>query len=159
MRTEVSKGARLLRRRAGAALCIAALLSAAPACTVKLTADYDPLLDATASALSTKVNSFLTKMQLTAGTSAGEYTPNADFYASVQGELKTLQLRTEQQEKARPIEESVALLAKSIEDLRQLHEAGGKAGLAKPVLEPARTALEIQFRALFAIQNALRRGK
>lgn len=144
------------KRRIVAAMAVMILSSA---CTVRLIAEYDPILDSSVSALSSKVNSFLARMETTAGTPAGEYAPNAGFYAEVLGELKTLQLRTEQQEKAKLIEESLVLLSRNIENLRSLHQAGGAAGLSVPVLGPARSALETQFRALFAIENALRRGK
>lgn len=140
-------------------LALGLLTAAAPACVIRVAPDYDPILDSSAHAVATKVNAFLDKMGQAAGTPAGEYAPNAAFYSDVVGELTTLRLRTAQQERAGKLEESVGLLLKSVDELRQLHQAGGAAGLSKPILGPARSAIETQFQALFAVENSLRRGK
>ncbi len=136
-----------------------ALVLGISACTVHLIADYDPLLDSGATALSNKVNAFLAKMETASGTPSGTYAANVGFYSEAQGDLKTLELRAANAPQSEKILESVRLLSENIENLRKLHEGRGNQGLSRPILDPARSALEIQFRALFAVENALRRGK
>jgi hypothetical protein len=128
-------------------------------CKVKLIADYDPVLDGSATDLSTRTSAFLSKMEVAAGTPAGSFAANQAFYADVQGQVTTLKLRSDQQEKSERIKELLDLLTKSVDDLRLLHERSGDAGLRKALIDPARSALETQFKALFTLENALRRGQ
>jgi hypothetical protein len=138
------------------AITLLVALAAASGCTVKLIADYDPVLDQGVAELATNVDVFLSKMERTAGTPQGAYSANAAFYADAAATVRTLRLKAESQPKNQKMVEALDLLSKSLEDVRGRHEAHGDSGLGPAFVGPARAGFETQFRALFMIESTLR---
>ncbi len=129
------------------------------ACTVKLISDYDEALDRAASDLQIKVEAFLVKMQASAGTPDGEYAKNSTFYDEVKVALSAMRLRAEATPKNELTVEQIGLLEKNLENLRQLHESAGPAGLSKTVVATTRTLLNTQFKAILTLELAKKRGQ
>lgn len=140
-------------------LCFAWVCLAGSACTVRLLAEYDPVLDQKVSELQAGVESFLTQMQEKAGTPEGSYANHGHFYADLSGELVALRARAEVTEKAELFVRHLEKLRESIELLRGLHEKRGQAGLTKGLVEPTRKMLGVQFRALLKLNAELRTGR
>ncbi len=139
---------------------LAALLTAGTyGCPVHFVSDYDQVTDETATALQTKVDTFLLKMQAAAGTPEGDYNHNKAFYDDMDGALQALLSRAEAIPQNDFTVEQVAALQRSMMDLRKLHEERGSKGLTGTFVGPAKSALDINFKAIIALEGAKRRGK
>lgn len=62
-------------------------------CTVKLVSDYDEQIDSGATTILSDTTSFIKKMNNTAGSPAGDYDHNKDFYADEHGKVVALEAR------------------------------------------------------------------
>jgi hypothetical protein len=138
---------------------VIALMAVSLGCTVKLIADYDEIIDKTATDLQGKIETFLTRMERTAGTSEGEYDNNTAFYDEIKGVLSSMKVRARAIPKNELTVQHIELIEENIENLRKLHEKQKEKGLTKTYIDPARTALNTQFTALITLQNALKRGE
>lgn len=127
-------------------------------CTVKFISDYDEVTDKSATALHKKVETFLIKMEHTAGTSAGEYVNNKDFYDETQVALRAMRIRAKAIPKNQLTVEHIDLLEKNVDELRNLHERRGRRGLPKTLVDPIRTAIGAQFTAIIKLELAKKRG-
>lgn len=129
-------------------------------CTVRLVADYDPVLDRGITDLARDVDAFLARMEQTAGTPPGAYSTNVSFYADSAATVRILRLRAESAAKGEDIAQALSDVLVSIEDLRAVHAGRGDRGLPGVAIQTARAGLETQFRSLFVIEAALlRRGR
>jgi len=128
-------------------------------CAVRLIADYDEIIDKSATDLQGRIETFLTKMERTAGTSEGEYANNTAFYDEIKGTLSSMRVRAEAIPKNKHTVEHIELIEQNIENLRKLHEKQKEKGLTEAHIGPARNALNTQFTALIKLQNALKRGE
>jgi hypothetical protein len=72
-------------------LCIFGLAACAP----KLVSDYDDQIDTGLSQLNTDVSVFVLKMNAAAGTQAGTYDANTDFYIDEEAKIDTLIVRAQ----------------------------------------------------------------
>jgi hypothetical protein len=76
-------------------LTIAVLLVTAASCTVHIVSDYDDQIDSGLSQLNTDTTAFVTKMTAAAGTPAGTYDQNKQFYIIEEAKIDTLVARSE----------------------------------------------------------------
>ena len=151
--------AHVRRTAASLSLLVIWVALAGVGCQVRLIAEHDPVLDGKISDLQAQVESFLTRMGAKAGTPAGSYAQNEDFYADIGGELLALRSRAEVTPKAELFIRHLDLIVENLERLRGLHEKRGEEGLSKVLVEPARSALEVQLRALLKLNAELRTGR
>jgi D-aminopeptidase len=128
-------------------------------CPVKFVSDYDEVTDQTATALQTKVDTFVLKMSSTANTPEGTYANNKNFYDEMKGALQALQSRSEAIPLNQPTVSMVKQLQENMEILRTLHEKGGANGLRPEIAGPALSAIDTQFRSIISFEDAKKRGK
>jgi hypothetical protein len=140
-------------------LTLILLVTLISGCSIKLISDYDQLIDQYATQLQGEIETFLIKMERSAGTPEGSYAKNMGFYDQIQGTLATLLLRAETIGKDEIVAEQIVLLQKNLENLRQLHERQGEKGLTRELTGPMRVAFNTQFKAIIKLQNALKRGE
>ncbi|MGE5604920.1 MAG: hypothetical protein ACM3YE_04420 [Bacteroidota bacterium] len=140
-------------------LTLILLITLIAGCSVKLISDYDQLIDQYATQLQGEIETFLIKMERSAGTPEGGYAGNMGFYDRIQGTLTTLLLRAETIAEDGTVAEQIVLLQKNLENLRRLHEGQGEKGLTKELAGPMRVAFNTQFKAIIKLQNALKRGE
>lgn len=138
-------------------LCI--FLLTLSGCSVKYIADYDQIIDQTVISLQTRVETFLTQMERTAGTPEGEYVNQTKFYDDIKGTLETLSVRAATIPQNEIITEQINLLNNNIERLRKIHERQQEKGLTKAHIDPIKTALETQFKSIYQLEEALKRGQ
>ncbi len=134
------------------------LLLAVSGCTVKLIADYDAIIDGYVTDFQTKIETFLVKMERTAGTPEGEYRNNIGFYDDVKGSLNSILNRANSIPKNELVASQIRLLQENVENLRQIHENQGERGLTQALIDPIRSAFEAQLTAIIKLQTALKRG-
>lgn len=146
-------------RLAAVAVLLAALGPASSSCTVKFITEYDQVMDEEVTRLQGDVESFLTQMETKAGSPQGTYAENSAFYADLHGALTALRVRAEAADKAELFVEHMDLLMASVRDLKQIHEGRGQAGMDSTLIDPARSALTMQFRAILKLNAALREGR
>lgn len=82
----------------GPRFCRAALLASAvllSACAVHLVSDYDPQMDAELTQVNADLTTFVEQMVDEAGTPAGTYAANKNFYFVENGKLATIRARAE----------------------------------------------------------------
>ena len=137
------------------ALCGAAAVALLAGC---VTSRYDVKLEAAAADWKEQVGAFITDSVAKAGTPGGEYEANKKFYEDMQNSIGGHVARTKAASGSQRAVEILELLSKDIENLRKLHEVGGKAGLTQAVADPARTAIETELRALNKLQSEYRGG-
>jgi hypothetical protein len=81
-------------RRPRSAIALVVVFCVA-ACAPQLVSDYDDQIDTGLSQLNTDVSAFVLKMNLVAGSEAGTYAANTDFYITEQARIDTLIVRAE----------------------------------------------------------------
>ena len=140
-------------------LTLILLVTLISGCSIKLISDYDQLIDQYATQLQGEIETFLIKMERSAGTPEGSYAENIGFYDQIQGTLATLLLRAETIAQDKTVAEQIVLLQKNLENLRQLHEGRGEKGLTAELTGSMRVAFNTQFKAIVKLQNALKRGE
>lgn len=119
---------------------------------------YDPKMEVASADWSQQLGTFITDTESKAGTPEGEYAASKQFYEDFQNKIGGQIANTKAEGGSARSVEIMELLSKDVENLRKLHEAGGKAGLTKEVGEPARAALETELRAMAKLQSELRSG-
>lgn len=136
-------------------LALAAWL-AASGCTVKLIGDYDEATDKGATALHRKVETFLTKLERTAGTPAGAHGAlGMNFYPEAMVDTRALMIRARAIPQNEITVEMLDLVAKNLGLLEELH----KAGIGAPEqVAPLRAAFDAQFTAILRLELAKKRG-
>jgi hypothetical protein len=105
------------------------------------------------------VSAFLAMLDGAAGTPDAAYASQRAFYYRTAGALRTLRLRAEVTPRSELVVDSLDLIAANVERLRLLHSKAGEGGLSPPTIGAMRTALEVQFRAMFKLLAELRRDR
>lgn len=77
------------------ASALAVLVTTALGCTIHLVSNYDDQIDSGLSSLNTDMTAFVNKMIDAAGTPAGQYDANRDFYTNEDAKIATLIVRAE----------------------------------------------------------------
>ena len=135
---------------------------AATACHVKFVSDYDDKLDSAVTDVHTSISDFLTRMAEDSGTPAGTYAKNKGFYSETLATLASIRMRAEanndQNRNSRTIEQ-IQGLEKTIGQLKQVHASNGAAGLSPAFIEPARSSIDTQCKAITTFELAKKRGK
>lgn len=131
----------------------------ASGCSVKLISDYDEITDKSVTELQKKVETFLIKMEGSAGSSEGEYINSRSFYNEARVEISAMRLRAEAIPENKITVQHINEIEKNIENLRLLHEKRGQKGLTKDLTEPVRAIINIQFKAMLTLEFAKKRGK
>ncbi|HVE82257.1 MAG TPA: hypothetical protein VND93_05395, partial [Myxococcales bacterium] len=106
----------------------------------------------------TQIGDFITRMESQAGTPSGEYQSNMQFYEDTQKSIGGEVARVKAASGSQRAMEIMDLLAKDVENLRKLHESGGKGGLTQTLGEPARQAIETELGALNKLESEYRGG-
>lgn len=140
-----------MRKRAKA-LLIAAITSVV-SCSGYFIAAYNPQVDSGATQLQQKVDRFLTDLERTAGTPAGEYEQNQAAYGELRGDLEALRELAGSQRGNRLTVQSLDLIGNNLDKLEEMH-AGG---ISAKEIEIARTLFDSQFRMLVQLENAKKR--
>lgn len=124
-----------------------------------LTANYDPIIDQTVTALYGDVNTFLAKMERYAGTPSGEYKNNTDFYDKAIGTLDSMIVRAATIPKNENVTKQLNYLNDTIKKVRAHHESRGPQGMSKNFLEELKIQFIHEFKDILETQNILKRGK
>jgi outer membrane murein-binding lipoprotein Lpp len=143
-----------------ATLCVSAVAISSVAlsgCTVTLVSAYDPVTDQTATDLQAKVDTFLLKMAGLAGTPAGNYANNQAFYDELSGSIDALHSRAEAIPQNSITVTQVRELKATVDDLRALHKRSD--ALRPELVGPSKAALDAEFKAIIAFEDAKKRGK
>ncbi|MBI2370560.1 MAG: hypothetical protein HYV08_10085 [Deltaproteobacteria bacterium] len=98
-------------------------------------------------------------MEATPGTSEGEYANNRVFYEQARAALGAMRFRAQASPGGEPTVQHLAELEKQIENLRRLHERRGQAGLTRAAIDPIRTAINAELKAIVALELARKRGR
>jgi hypothetical protein len=134
-------------------------------CSIKLIADYDEIIDRYATDLQGNFETFLLKMERTAGTPDGTYKNNINFYEEMQGTLTSLNTRAQTIPKNEIITKQILEVQGTLEDLRKTHERHDnnddikKTGLLKDTIDLYRDTFKSEFGAIIKLQNSLKRGE
>lgn len=161
MRSMVTS-ASVRRVLARSASLVAALLLLA-ACTVRLIAPYDEQTDKAVTALQSRLDTFLIWMPTLAGTEKGTYEYQQGFYVQSKAELSAISVRAAAIPDNEITMKQLALLADSLETVRQLHALPPKppatmTSLAAADVEDIRTAMNTSFTAILKLELAKKRG-
>lgn len=119
---------------------------------------YDPKLESAAADWKAQIGKFIAEAESSAGTPGGEYDANKKFYEDMQNTIGGQVAQTKAASGSPRAVEIMELLSKDIENLRKLHESGGKAGLTSELGDPARALIETELRALTKLQSEYRSG-
>src|SRR5262245_42611699 len=128
-------------------------------CPVKFVSDYDAVTDPTATALQTKVDTFLVKMVGLAGKPEGTYASNKSFYEEMSGALDAWHSRAAAVPLNTQTAKQIELLKDSMEKLRQLHEGAGANGLRPDLVAIVKGPLDVHFESIIALEDFKKRGK
>lgn len=139
-------------RRRVKALLIAAAASIA-GCSGYFLAEYDPVVDRGATELQQKVDRFLTGLEQTSGTPAGEYEQNAAFYEEVRGDIRKLRGVASEERGNGLTVQSLDLIEKNVAKLESMHARG----ISVEELGVVRTLFDTQFRMLVQLETAKKR--
>jgi len=116
-------------------------------------AGYDPLIDSGARDLQHKVEQFLTELEATAGTPAGEYDRHAAFYDDVRNDIAALRGQAERQKGNDLTLQSLQLVEANVAKLERMHAQG----ITPQEIAIVRTLFDTQFRMLAHLENAKKR--
>jgi hypothetical protein len=125
-------------------------------CAVRFISDYDDVLDKDVTALQQSTETFLNQLDSEAGTSAGAYSANSDFYLKTDASLRTMSTRAASQPKSKIIVGEVQALQSTFNDLQKLHQLNGDKGLSSPNIANTRSALESEFTSILTLELALK---
>lgn len=135
------------------------LFSSVVSCRVMLIGAYDQVTDESIQQIQTEVSTLLVKIEK----NITNHTPDENKYENlksdydqIEGEIKSLQIRTNSLPKYKIISQQIATLEDNIKNL----EAFNKTGFTS--IEPVQvidSTFQVQFSALIALQNGLKRQK
>lgn len=145
--------------RQAAAVLICVLVASINACKVKLISDYDELIDHSTTELQKKVESFVHKMENSAGTPNGMYDANKDVYDDFLTDVSSLRVRALAASNNTLTVQEIDLIEKNIKQLRDLHANSADKSLRRAIAEPALSALNVQFVSLLKLELAKKRGE
>lgn len=141
---------RMSRRPLG--LAAGVLLSVLLACSIKLVSSYDEQIDRSATTLQKQMDRFLTGL---AAEPQPTYAKSQDFYDDYAVELRSMLVRAQSHPKNTQTEKQIELMMKSLEDVRQMHEAGP---IDNEVLKTTRDMFNQSWKAIITLEMAKKRG-
>jgi hypothetical protein len=142
----------LRKRRGPLAVAAGVLLSVLLACSVTLISNYDEQIDKSATSLQRQMDSFLTSLD---STPQPTYASTKEFYTDYAVDLRSLLVRAQSHPKNTQTEQQIELMMKSLEDLRQMHEAGP---IDPEVLKTTRDMFNQSWKAIITLEMAKKRG-
>jgi hypothetical protein len=142
-------------RRLAILLCLTVGL-ALSGCAIRLIADYDERVDEATSEIQRKVETFLTRLERTIGTSAADYPHHVAVYDDVRVDLSALKVRASAIPKNSITVEQIDLVADSWSKLEQLHKVGFK---SKEEIAPLRRNFNQAFTQILKLELAKKRGE
>lgn len=122
-------------------------------CSSYFIAQYDPAVDSGATALQEKVDRFLSELEGTAGTPAGDYEQHAEFYDEVRGDIQSLRDAASRQRGNDLTVRSLDLIANNVEKVEAMHSDG----ISAEEIAIVRTLFDTQFRMLVQLEVAKKR--
>ena len=131
---------------------------AASACvTVRYAGDYDEQVDAAATALQRRMDTFLTRLEsLPEGDSARTYAANQQFYLDYGVDLRALEIRAAGLPRNSITLQQVDLMESSLEQLRSTHQAQN--GLSSFAVGQYRQLFNTAWRAILIFELAKKRA-
>jgi hypothetical protein len=124
-------------------------------CSIKLIADYDEVIDKSATELQKKIESFLTKMERVAETEEGKYANYIVFYDETKVDLSAMLVRARAIPKNDLTVEAIGEILQVIKKIEIMH----KEGLKKSEIKPLREAIITQFTWILKFELAKKRGE
>jgi len=148
------------RRRVwwGSVFALALVTLVFTGCTVKFVSDYDDITDRAVTDLQLRTQTFLLKAEETAGTPAGEYASNTDFYNDARAAIQSIRLRAQAIPKNSITVAQLDSLDANFGRIRELHRGAGPKGLTPAILDPIIGPLNTQFKAIIKWELAKKRG-
>jgi hypothetical protein len=140
-------------------IIILAFISTIVSCRVMLIGAYDQVTDESIQQIQTEVSTLLVKIEknITNNTpDENKYENLKNDYDKIEGEIKSLQIRTNSLPKYKIISQQITTLENNIKNL----EAFNKTGFTS--IEPVQvidSTFQVQFSAMIALQNGLKRQK
>ena len=125
-----------------------------PSCiTVRVAAEYDERIDATATHLGKSMDAFLTNLEtLPPGDSARRYAPNREFYNDYGVELRALQVRATSIARNSITVQQTELMGQNLELMRSTHER--QDSLSTPAIAQYRNLFNTGWTALLTFELA-----
>jgi hypothetical protein len=140
-----------MRKHAKAILL--SLLTAFAGCSSYFIAQYNPAIDSGATQLQQKVDGFLSELEETSATPAGEYEQHAAMYDELRADIQTLREAALQQRGNDLTVRSLELIENNVGQLETMH----KDGISPKEIEIVRTLFDTQFRMLVQLETAKKR--
>ncbi|HEY1872125.1 MAG TPA: hypothetical protein VGG71_13780 [Chitinophagaceae bacterium] len=128
-------------------------------CHVMLIGAYDQVTDESIQQIQTDVSTLLVKIEkniLDSTPDNNKYENFKDDYDNIEGEIKSLKIRVNSLPKYKIISDQVSLLDENVRDLEKFNKIGFTN------IKPVRiidSTFEVQFSAMAALQNGLKRQK
>lgn len=152
----------LPRKVAPPAVAVLLSMAVVSACShIKLIADYDEVIDKSATDAMKKLDGFLTRLERAGSYDQVSYAKSASFYDETRSDLRAMRVRAEVVPKNSLTVQEVDLLLKSVDSLEKihkLHDSENKPFTADE-LAPLRTGFSQQFAAIIKLELAKKRGE
>lgn len=126
-------------------------------CTIKLVADYDEVIDRTASELQQEMDRFLTGLEAAPDGPEASFDRNAPFYREYGVKVRSLRVRAGGHEKNDITLQQFDLLENSLEDLRGEHAGSGH--LTAGYIQTVRTLFNTSWGAIISWEIAKKRRR
>jgi uncharacterized protein YydD (DUF2326 family) len=126
---------------------------------IRLVGAYDEKTDESIQKTAKDVTMLFVKVEKNiddGNTAANSYANFRDTYIEIESDLAALRMRCSALPKYQQIVQQIDLLENNITTLESLHKTGLT---SKALLAPAKSAMDVAFKAMFATQNALKREK
>jgi len=128
-------------------------------CRVMLIGAYDQVTDESIQQIQTEVSTLLVKIEknITNNTPDGnKYENLKSDYDKIEGEIKSLQIRTNSLPKYKIISQQITTLENNIKNMEEFNKTGFTSMDPVQVID---STFQVQFSAMIALQNGLKRQK
>lgn len=128
-------------------------------CRVTLIGAYDQVTDESIQQIQTEVSTLLVKIEknITNNTPDGnKYENLKSDYDKIEGEIKSLQIRTNSLPKYKIISQEITTLENNIKNMEEFNKTGFTSMDPVQVID---STFQVQFSAMIALQNGLKRQK
>lgn len=128
-------------------------------CRVTLIGAYDQVTDESIQQIQTEVSTLLVKIEknITNNTPDGnKYENLKSDYDKIEGEIKSLQIRTNSLPKYKIISQQITTLENNIKNMEEFNKTGFTSMDPVQVID---STFQVQFSAMIALQNGLKRQK
>jgi len=128
-------------------------------CRVTLIGAYDQVTDESIQQIQTEVSTLLVKIEknITNNTPDGnKYENLKNDYDKIEGEIKSLQIRTNSLPKYKIISQQITTLENNIKNMEEFNKTGFTSMDPVQVID---STFQVQFSAMIALQNGLKRQK